>query len=231
MLTDSLSHVAEILSRQHLFRGLSASELEMLAQGSREIRAQRGEILFQKGDQPEGMHVLVMGQVKLSLPSAQGSEKVVHMCEPGSTFGEAVVFLDKPYPVTAQATQDSFVVHVSKRTLLEAMDTSQMLSRKMLASLSVRLHELLDDMETCTMRTSSQRVICFLTNMAPPDKADQYEIMLPASKQTIASQLNLAPETFSRVLGHLAGAGLIQVKGRCIMVLSKSKLINFNGGS
>lgn len=97
----------------------------------------------------------------------------------------------------------------------------------MMASLSMRLHELLDDMETCTLRTSSQRVIYFLSNLAPPGQPEQYEVSLPSSKQTIASQLNLAPETFSRVLGHLAGAGLIQVKGRTITVLNSTRLRNF----
>lgn len=227
MLTDSRPQLVEILSRQPLFRGLSEEELHLIALGSRELRVQKNEILFQKGDEAEGMHVLVMGQIKLSLPSAQGSEKVVHMFESASTFGEAVAFLDKPYPVTAQATQDSLLVLVSKRSLLDALTTSPMLCRKMLASLSLRLHELLDDMETCTLRTSTQRVICFLTNLAPPGQPAQYEVMLPASKQTIASQLNLAPETFSRVLGHLAGAGLIQVKGRSIKVLDAAKLREF----
>ncbi|MCP5276846.1 MAG: Crp/Fnr family transcriptional regulator [Thiobacillus sp.] len=229
MLTDARPQLVEILSRQPLFRGLTEEELHFIAQGCREIRAQKNEILFQKGDVAEGMHVLVMGQVKLSLPSPQGSEKVVHMFESASTFGEAVAFLDKPYPVTAQATQDSLLLLVSKRTLLETLDANPLLCRKMLASLSTRLHELLDDMETCTLRTSSQRVICFLSNLAPPTQPDQYEILLPASKQTIASQLNLAPETFSRVLGHLAGAGLIQVKGRSITVLDAIKLRNFTG--
>ena len=227
MLTESRPQLVEILSRQPIFRGLSEEELQTLALGSRELRIQKNEILFQKGDEAEGMHVLVMGQIKLSLPSAQGSEKVVHMFESASTFGEAVVFLDKPYPVTAQATQDSILVLVSKRILLEALDASPMLCRKMLASLSMRLHELLEDMETCTLRTSTQRVICFLNNLTPPDQPKQYEIVLPASKQTIASQLNLAPETFSRVLGNLAGAGLIQVKGRSIKVLDAAKLRNF----
>jgi len=229
LLTDSRPQLVEILCRQPLFRELSEEELNDVALGSREIRVQKNEILFQKGDESEGMHVLVMGQVKLSLPSAQGSEKVVHMFESGSTFGEAVVFLDKPYPVTAQATQDSLLILVSKRTLLEALGVNPMFCRKMLASLSMRLHELLDDMETCTLRTSSQRVICFLSNLAPPGGPGQYEILLPASKQTIASQLNLAPETFSRVLGHLAGAGLIQVKGRSITVLDAHKLRTFTG--
>jgi CRP-like cAMP-binding protein len=91
----------------------------------------------------------------------------------------------------------------------------------------MHLHELLDDMETCTLRTSTQRVICFLSNLAPAGQTGTFEIVLPSSKQTIASQLNLAPETFSRVLGHLAGAGLIQVKGRSISVLDADKLRNF----
>ena len=227
MLIESLSSMREVLSRQPLFRGLSTDELDLLAQGSREVRAQKNEILFQKGDEPEGMHVLVMGQVKLCLPSPQGAEKVVHVFESGSTFGEAVVFLDKTYPVSAQATQDSLMVLVSKQALLEALSTSPMLSRKMLASLSIRLHELIEDMETCTLRTSTQRVACFLLNLSPSSQEERYEILLPASKQTIASQLNLAPETFSRVLGHLAGAGLISVKGRTITVLDQAKLRNF----
>ena len=127
MLTDSRPQLVEVLSRQPLFRGLSEEELHLIAMSSRELRVQKNEILFQKGDEAEGMHVLVMGQIKLSLPSAQGSEKVVHMFESASTFGEAVVLLEKPYPVTAQATQDSLLVLVSKRCLLDALETSSML--------------------------------------------------------------------------------------------------------
>ena len=228
MLSDARLALPEILSRQPIFRGLAIDELESLCVGCRELRVRKNEILFQKGDDPEGMHVLVMGQVKLSLPSAQGTEKVVHMFESGSTFGEAMVFLEKPYPVSAQATQDSLILLIAKRTLLGAMAQSTMLCRKMLASLSMRLHELLDDMETCTLRSSAQRVVCFLSNLTPPGLPESYEIILPSSKQTIASQLNLAPETFSRVLGHLAGAGLIQVKGRTISVLNAAALRNFS---
>jgi len=211
-----------------MFRGLSPEELQQIASGCREFRARKNEVLFQKGDEAHGMHVLVMGQIKLAIPSANGGEKVVHMCGSGSTFGEAVLFLDRPYPVTAQATMDSIVLLIAKRTLLEAMDASPMLSRKMLASLSVRLHELLEDMETCTLRTSAQRVVCFLTQSLPAQSDGPYDIHLPSSKQTIASQLNLAPETLSRVLGHLSEAGLIKVKGRTITILDCRKLRTFN---
>ncbi|MDO9225016.1 MAG: Crp/Fnr family transcriptional regulator [Pseudomonadota bacterium] len=228
MIQETRHSVAEILSRQPLFRGLSQEELQLIASGSREFRARKHEVLFQKNDTPEGMHVLVMGQVKLAIPSANGTEKVVHMCGPGSTFGEAVLFLERPYPVMAQATVDSIVLLIAKQTLLDAMDTSPLLSRKMLAGLSVRLHELLDDMESCTLRSSAQRVACFLSQSLPAFDEGPFDIHLSASKQTIASQLNLAPETLSRVLGHLSEAGLIKVKGRTITVLDCQRLRAFN---
>jgi CRP-like cAMP-binding protein len=227
MIQETRHSIREILARQPLFRNLNEAELDIIAAGSREYRLGRNAVVFQKGDQPIGMHIVVMGQVKLSIPSAQGTEKVVHMAGPGHTFGEAVVFLDKPYPVSALSTQDSIVLLVAKHTLESALTESPMLSRKMLASLSLRLHELIDDMETCTLRTSMQRVICYLSQQIPAGLDADYTIHLANSKQTVASQLNLAPETFSRALSQLSEAGLIQVSGRAITVSSRESLMRF----
>jgi CRP-like cAMP-binding protein len=228
LILETRHSIAEILSRQPLFRGLSEIELAQISAGTREFRVKKNEVLFHKGDQPEGMHVVVMGQMKLALPSAQGVEKIVHMSGPGSTFGEAVVFLDKPYPVSGQAMSEGLILLVSKRVLIEAMDGNSMLCRKMLASLSSRLHELLGDMESCTLRTSMQRVVCFLVQSAPVDGSTSFDIVLTASKQNLASQMNLAPETFSRALGNLTEKGLIKVKGRTITVIDRALLSQFS---
>lgn len=227
MILETRHSVTEILSRQPLFRGLSDIELAQISVGCREFRVKKNEVLFHKGDVPEGMHVVVMGQMKLALPSSQGVEKIVHMCGPGATFGEAVVFLDKPYPVSAQAMTEGLVLLISKRVLIDAMETNTLLSRKMLASLSSRLHELLGDMESCTLRTSMQRVVCFLIQSAPANELPVFDIVLQSSKQNIASHLNLAPETFSRVLSDLSEKKLIKVKGRTITILDRQQLRNF----
>lgn len=218
-----------VLSRQPMFRDLSSQELDMLAAGTEECRFLRQKSLFQKGDVPLGMHIVIMGQVKIFLLSAQGGEKVVHMAGPGATFGEALAFLDKPYPVNAVATQDSIALLIRKEVLLRAMEESPMLARKMLANLSMRLHELIEDMEICSMRSSLQRVICFLSNQSTSGEAGKQLVHLGTSKQTIASQLNLTPETFSRSLNQLSAAGLIEVSGRDIQVLDREKMMMFTG--
>ncbi len=221
--------IHEVLARQPLFRGLNNDELALLLPGVQEFKVAAREVLFHKGDLLEGLYMVVSGQVKLLLPTPQGSEKVITLINPGSTFAEAVIFLDGKAPVTAQTTQDSAVLLVQKNVLLAVLDHNPVFARKMLAGLSARLHELVNDMETCTLMSSVQRVVCYLSHQAPQEDMQDFEIQLDTSKQTLASRLNLAPETFSRALHHLTSTGLIEVQGKRIRVRSLDRLKNFVG--
>ena len=219
--------IRENLLRLPLFSGLDEDDLTLLLPGVREYKVGAHEILFQKGDHLRGIHLMLSGQVKLFLPAANGAEKVISTVGEGKSFGEAVVFNDLPCPVTAQATQSSLLLIVSKDALLSVLDHNPQFARKMLASISLRLHELMTDVETCTLMNSVQRVVCFLSHQTPEESAEQYEIQLDTSKQTLASRLNLAPETFSRALHHLVEAGLIEVRGRTIRVMNHQRLKSF----
>jgi CRP-like cAMP-binding protein len=90
----------------------------------------------------------------------------------------------------------------------------------LLAGLSMRLHSLIADVESYTLRSSAQRLIGYLLQHSPHEDEAQnrVEIRLPTSKHILASRLNLTPETFSRILHELSEAGLIEVQGRNITV-------------
>jgi len=207
----------DILANLPLFRQLGADDIARLASGCRELRPRKGEIVFQKGDPSNGFYVVAHGQIKLAFPSAQGAEKVVEIIGPGQSFGEAVMFMEKPYPVFAQALADSLLLHVSKQALFDAIAHDSGFARKMLAGLSIRLHGLIQDVEAYSSLSGAQRLIGYLLQQESGANG-ALEIELPASKQVIASRLNLTPETFSRILHHLTEAGLIRVDGRRIAI-------------
>ncbi len=219
--------ISDSLRRLPLFSGIPPHELEPLLPGVREFKARAHEILFQKGDSLRGIHMLVSGRARLFMTTAQGTEKLLAMVKPGQAFGEAVVFLDRPCPVSAQATEDSTFLIVAKDVLLAMMDRNPVFARQMLASISMRLHELMSDMETCTLMNSLQRVVSYLSHQLPESGDPACEIRLDTSKQMLASRLNLAPETFSRALHHLAEGGVIEVSGRTIRVLDTQRLKTF----
>ena len=103
-----------------------------------------------------------------------------------------------------------------------------MLARKMLAGLSQRLHSLMSDVESYSLRSGTQRVIGYFLQGAD-DLKDGYQFRLQTSKTVIASRLNLTPEHFSRILHDLADNGLVAVKGRDITLLDVKALSNYTG--
>ncbi|HTH39709.1 MAG TPA: Crp/Fnr family transcriptional regulator [Rhodocyclaceae bacterium] len=178
----------------------------------------------------QGFHVVVYGQVKLFLPSVQGNEKVVEIIGPQQSFGEAVMFLGKPYPVSAEALADTLLLHVSRESILGLLETDTSFARRLLAGLSMRLHSLLLDVESYSLRSSTQRVIGFLLQHSDAGEAESAEVLnltLPTSKQVIASRLNLTPETLSRIFSELTARDLIEVQGRAIRILDVPRLRNF----
>jgi CRP-like cAMP-binding protein len=223
MILETRHSITEILSRQPIFRSLAGRDLAKLAESTLEYRANKNEVLFQKGAQPSGLHLIVAGQVKLFLPSTQGSEKIIRLANPGEIFGEEAVLLDKPYTITAQTTRDSILVMVPRLALMTVLASNPSLCCELMTNLATRMHDLIDNMESCTQRSSAQRVAHYLTQLAPSE-SESFEVELNANKQTIASHLNLAPETLSRVLSRFAQQGFIQMNGRVIRVANVDQL-------
>lgn len=220
--------IPEMLSHQPLFRGLSGDELARLALGAQEQRVNKHEFLYQKGDPPKGLHLVIAGQVKLSLPSASGVEKIVLMAGPGDTFGEETVFPGRVSPLAAQANKDSIFLVLEPHALRETLRGNPDLSQAMIARMGERMCQLIENLETCVQRSSAQRVAHFLSQRAP-EQAIHFDLELDVNKSTIASQLNLAPETFSRVLNRLSREGLIAINGRCIRLHNLDTLRSFAG--
>lgn len=220
--------IPEMLSHQALFRCLDGEALALLAQGAQEHRIGKYEFLYQKGEVPQGMHLVIAGQIKLTLPSAEGVEKIVLMAGPGETFGEESIFPGRHSPLAAQANKDSILLVLDKHSMRETMRTNQRLAEALIARMGERMCQLIENLETCVQRSSAQRVAFFLSQRAP-DQAVSYDLELDVNKSTIASQLNLAPETFSRVLNRLTREGLIDMKGRCITLRNLSSLRSFAG--
>ena len=217
-----------LLSRMPLFSALSPEDLAHMAAASREKRLQKGERLFQRGEHPKGFFLVVWGQIKLAFTSAQGNEKVVEILGPLQSFGEAVMFLDQPYPVLGEALADTLVLHIASQAVFGQIEQDPRFARKLLAGMSIRLHTMVRDVESYALRSSTQRVIGYLLQLAdtaPCSPAQgKTEIELPTSKQVIASRLSLTPETLSRIFHELSDVGLISVHGKHIVIHDAARL-------
>ncbi|MEW6164114.1 MAG: Crp/Fnr family transcriptional regulator [Pseudomonadota bacterium] len=229
---DNRIDVPALLARLPLFQELTPDQIAQIAAQTREKRLAKGEMLFQKGDPCRGFYVIVFGQLKLAFPSSSGNEKVVDILGPKQSFGEAVMFMDRPYPVFAEAIADTLLLHVAKDAVFDLLSGDPLFARHMLAGLSMRLHSLVQDVESYSLRSSAQRVIGYLLQHCPNEGSGKcegsIEITLPTSKQIIASRLNLTPETLSRIFHDLAEAKLIGVQGKQITINDIKRLREYD---
>lgn len=219
--------VQDFLVRLPLFNEMTQEELSQIAGGTTEKHVLRGSVLFQRGDPCIGFHLVVYGQIKLAFISSTGVEKVVEIIGPGHSFGEALMFMEKPYIVSAQALSDCFLLHVTKTTVFHEVARNPNFAHKMLAGLSRSVHSLICDVEAYSLRSGTQRVIAYLLEGNAREGGDECNLLV--SKTVIASRLNLTPEHFSRILHDLAENELIAVTGRNIRILDIECLRTYEG--
>jgi CRP/FNR family transcriptional regulator, dissimilatory nitrate respiration regulator len=223
----------DLLRRVPLFSALSVEDIAPIAREARVLTVKRGTVVCHKGDRPQGFWCLLSGQVKLALLSPSGFEKVVDLIHPAMTFGEALVFVDQPCPVYAQALLDSTLVFVPQGPVLDALQRSPEFSRSMLAGISRRLHQIIQDLESQCLQPAAQRVIGYLLREVEAQRETvvtrSARIHLPVSKVIVAARLNVTPETLSRTLNFLSQQQLISVKGRFIHIRDLDALRSCGG--
>ena len=213
------------LANLPMFSEMGPAELDRIAAAAVPIYFEKGRTIVQCGDPCVGFHLVVYGQVKLGFTSPQGVEKVVEIVRPGQSFGEALMFLDKPYIVFAQALADTMLLHVAKHAVFEELARDPLFARRMLSGLSRRLHGLVRDVEAYTLRSGQERVIGYLLGeLGEGADSGAAEVHLTPGKSVLASRLNMTPEHFSRILHELAVEGLIEVSARTVRIPDVARL-------
>ena len=206
-----------------LFEALDAATLARLAAVTTRRTLKRGQRLFSKGDVPSGMYVVVYGEIKLVASSPVRGERLTGIVGPGNSFGEPVMFLERPALVHAEAAGDALVLHLPRQAVFDEIERDPRFARRMIAGLSRRIESLVHELERQALGSGRARVVEYLLRDVPRGPAPAL-VTLPAAKVAIASHLSLTPEHFSRILRELTDAGLVQVKGRHITLSDPRRL-------
>jgi CRP-like cAMP-binding protein len=220
-------HKAQLIAPLPLFEGLPPDLLDMIASSGEMQRVPKGEYVFHHGEKHKGFYIVVEGKVQLLLPKTADDEKVLGDMERGNSFGEAAMFMNIPFPISARAAEDSMVIYIPRETLDPVLHARPEFALQLLTRMSRRLHKLVQDIAGYTQKRARSRVASYLLEHAKRDEGSP--IQLHDRKQAIASKLSVAPETLSRTLRHLQENGVIRVRGYRIEVCDLKELARLAG--
>ena len=213
--------------RDPLFARLDDGALALLLADAAVRRVGRGTVLFLQGEPAERVYLVLEGWVRLVRRSADGREVTIRIFGPGESLGEAVVFLEEPYPVTGEVVEAARLLTIPRRSLMAALDRDPRLARAMIASLARRLHDFVRQVEQLTGRSTTERVAGFLLRYCPGSRGP-CTVELPLDKTLIAARLGMQPESFSRALARLRRLGVTS-HGRRVEIADPAALRAFLG--
>ena len=103
-----------------MFETMSADQLKILSNISREIQIPEGKVLFEQGDPCDYLYVIVDGEIEIILnQAANGEPRILATLAPPTSFGEIALFGDEGRSAGARASQDTSLLGIEKEPLLE----------------------------------------------------------------------------------------------------------------
>ncbi len=205
-----------------LFSELSEETLGALTKGTFLQRFPSQTVLFSQGDLPDFLYVLLEGSVQFTGTAPDERETVVEILKPIDAFMPAAVLTNTPYLVSAKVVHPARILMVPAAAVHRTIAHDANLSLAMLASLARQYRVLLRQVKDLKLRTSTQRLGCYLLALAEEIGSDGL-VELPHDKRLIAARLGMTPESLSRAFSSLRTMG-VEVRGHRIRLTDMSKL-------
>lgn len=191
-----------------LFSGLTREELLDLVSEAWVAVSPATSLLFLQGDPARHFYVVLEGWVKLFRTTAEGDEAIIAVIPHGQSFAEAAVFEEGSYPVSAAMVDDSRLLCIPAEHFLEKVISDRRMVKKMMASMSRRLRQLVNQVEDLSLKSSVERVAGYLAGLCTEETGAAI-VRLPLDKAVIAKHLGMQPETLSRSLARLRTQGIV----------------------
>jgi CRP/FNR family transcriptional regulator, dissimilatory nitrate respiration regulator len=215
--------IRQHLSQVDLFKGLTVEQLETLARIVSDKKYKRGQMVFSEGDEGTGFYLVVSGRIKIYKLSPEGKEQIMHIFGPGQPFAEVPVFGGSHYPANAEAMESCELYFFPKKGFISLIQENPSLAMNMLASLSQRLKQFSNLIESLSLKEVPGRLASYLLYLSDKNGSID-EFKLDIAKSQLASLLGTIPETLSRILSKMGSRELVEIDGPRIIILDRESL-------
>lgn len=201
---------------------------EMLTAHKSEQLYAKNEILFREGALPSGIFYVVKGKVKKYKVDGEGREQIIYVAGTGQLIGYHAVLSEDRYPDSAAAMEESKIAFIPKEDFLRTLEDSPLLNSRLLKTLSHEFAVLANSLTMFAQKTVRERLALQLIIIREKYKVNYVEgmpIEINMSREDLASLVGTARENVTRILTEFKEAGLLETKGRKIMIRDVNGLI------
>ena len=207
---------------------LPSKDLELLMANKTEQVYKKGEIIFREEAYPSGIFYVTDGKVKKYKLDKEGREQILYVANSGELLGYHAVLDESRYPDSAAALEESKIAFIPKEDFLDTLHQSDVLTRRLLKTLSHEFAVLANCLTMYAQKSVRERLALQLIIIREKYKVNfkpGMPVEINMSRDDLASLVGTARENVVRVLSEFKESGIVETKGRKIIVLDVNKLI------
>tara|TARA_R110002049_G_scaffold265234_2_gene441349 strand:+ start:3092 stop:4147 length:1056 start_codon:yes stop_codon:yes gene_type:complete len=193
-------------------------ELDELADSKITRIYKKKDTLYYEGDFPNAVFLLTKGKVKTFKINEDAKELITGLLKPGDYFGHLPIMENKPYDECAVCLEDTEVVKILRQDFLKLLEKNRDVSSKFIKMISndlVKREKKLLSLAYDTVRKRAANALLELKQRFGTDDESYHIDML---RSDLASMVGTAPESIIRALTDFKEEGLIEMKGKEILI-------------
>lgn len=203
-----------LLARVPIFAGLSADELEQVADVAVPRSYARDQLIFREGEQGSTCYVIRSGSVRVTRRGSSHGPSSITLAELrfGDPFGELAMFDGEIRSATVQAIEDTEAIALLAADMRRLLLAHPDFALRLLALLAARVRTTGEMVTRQRFQTVGGRVASALLAQVEarlPEDAEADDVVVAATQAEIAQLAGASRESASRFLASLERSGLV----------------------
>jgi len=211
----------KVLEKCVLFSSLDDKARDEIATHARSRTFSAGDSICRVGDHGDSMMAVVVGTVRISLPTVRGKEIILADLRPGELFGEIALLDGRPRSANAKALTNCQLTVLARRDVLPFLETNPATCLKLMEILCARIRRSDERMSDIAFFNLPVRLAKILLSYQPQGRG---ATKLSLSQSELAEMTGGTREKVNRCLRDWQRQGVLELKNRWTIILKPQAL-------
>lgn len=210
--------------KQNIMRSFFLKEL---GPSGKVERYRRGAVICK--DIAEEMYIVKVGRVNISLNDSGGEEQLIYNLSPGELLGEFEILSGIGQNYLLHFVEETELWRISRRRVEESLKEDSRIYSYFIHSMTRKYNLALYQVSYNRFYSSEERIVEFFLRLARsrfPDIEEGVRVE-GYTHGDIGNNINISRVSVTNLLKKLKSLELIEVRRRCIVILSMKKLYEY----
>ena len=210
----------ELLANTDFFADASTDVLTSLLRHGSELSVRRNDVLFNEGDSPDSLFVVLRGRIAMLNTSTDGRESVLALMDRGDLFGEMGMLDDRPRSATARALEPSSLLRIPYEPVVDLFESSPTLLWGVVRLLAGRIRNMDEALADSVFLDVTGRTAKRLLEMS--NGADEF--VLPLTQEELAGMVGASRERVNKAISSFIRLGWLEQTDRRYKIVQRDRL-------